>query len=356
MNKIFYIGDAKCKSLDNELRFECFENLFYKYLDPTKYSLTHSNSDNNLNTLNDYDTIVLGGNTILSDEYINQIYNVISTNKNIIVWGSGCNFPSREFIDILENTNDPPYLYSYSCEEKLQELATYCNFFSVSGPLTYKVLNKSFIDTSNILISGDPGFLLKEKNITTTHPIFKFSDKAKIIALNWGTYCNSIYGENELQIEDILSKSCKIFINRGYKIYIYPLSKDDILPCQNLYEKINDKNNVVLDTNLYSNGEILSILKKCYISINLKLNANIISSVAHIPFICLEYNLESIDFIKAINCEDLLLFNDQIYSTQNLIDKLNYINNNYNSIINIINNQTESYDFILEIPFKNNLF
>lgn len=356
MNKVFYIGDTQYKSLDNELRFECFKNLFYKYLDSNKYSLASLSSNINLNDIDDYDTIVLGGGSILLEEYINIIHTVISKNKNIIIWGSGCDLPSKEFINVLENSTDPPYLYSDLCEEKLQELSSYCKYFGVSGPSTYKILNKSFVDTSNILISGDPGFLLSEKSISRSNPIFKFSDKEKIIALNWGNCFNSIYGENELFIEDTISKVCNTLIDRGYKIYIYSIDKNDISPCQSLYKKIKNKDNVILDTKIYSSGEILSILKKCYISINLKLHSSIISSVANVPFICLGYSFKCVDFVKSIGCEELLLFTDEISSTQDFIDKVNYINNNYNSIINIINNQIESYNFILEMPFKNNLF
>ncbi|MGL5693221.1 MAG: polysaccharide pyruvyl transferase family protein, partial [Peptostreptococcaceae bacterium] len=326
MNKIFYIGDLEYKSLDNELRFECFKRLFYKYLDYDKYSLVYSNPNINLYDIDDYQTIVLGGGSILLDDYINIIYNGMQKNKNIIIWGSGCDLSSKEFINILENTNDPPYLYSYSIEEKLQELSSYCKYFGISGPLTYKLLNKSFIDTSNILISGDPGFLLSEKKINKSNPIFKFSDKEKIIALNWGTCENGIYGENELFIEDILSKTCNTLIDRGYKIYIYPLYKNDISACQDLYKKIKQNNNdVILDTNIYSSGEILSILKRCYISINLKLHGSIISSVANVPFICLGYSFKCVDFVKSIGCDDLLIFTDEISSYQNLIDKINYI-------------------------------
>ncbi|MGL4912709.1 MAG: hypothetical protein ACRC3Y_09795, partial [Romboutsia sp.] len=81
-----------------------------------------------------------------------------------------------------------------------------------------------------------------------------------------------------------------------------------------------------------------------------------ISSVANVPFICLGYSFKCVDFVKSIGCDDLLIFTDEISSYQNLIDKINYINNNYNSIINIINNKIESYNFILEMPFKNNVF
>ncbi|MGL4911645.1 MAG: polysaccharide pyruvyl transferase family protein [Romboutsia sp.] len=356
MNKVFYIGDIEYKSLDNELRFECFKKVFYKYLDSSKYSLVYSNPDINLYDIKDYHTIVLGGGSILVDDYLDIIYNGIQSNKNIIIWGSGCDLPSKEFINVLENSNDPPYFYSYSSEEKLQELSKYCGYIGVSGPLTYKLLNKSFIDTSNILISGDPGFLLSEKKINKNNPIFNFSDREKIIAVNWGTCTNEMYGQNESHIEDILSKTCNILIDRGYKIYIYSIDKNDISSCQSLYKKINNKDSVILDTNIYYSGEILSILKKSYISINLKLHANIISSVANIPFICLGYSFKCVDFVKSIGCEELLLFTDEISSHQDFIDQINYINNNYNSIINIINNKIESYNFILEMPFKNNLF
>ncbi|MGL5507736.1 MAG: polysaccharide pyruvyl transferase family protein, partial [Paraclostridium sp.] len=282
--------------------------------------------------------------------------NAINLGKKVMVWGSGYDWAEKDFIDLLESSESPPYLFSDSTEFKLNEISLNGQFFGVRGPLTYKLLEKSFIDMSNINISGDPCFLLKPKPMYEYTPILKITDDKPIVAINWGTCLNKIYGNNEHLIESTLTKVCKSLIASGYRLYIYVMWNEDIAPCTNLYNSIDDPRNVTLDTNLYCAGQILTLLEKCVFSINLKLHANIISSVARTPFICLGYRFKSMDFVKSINCEDLIVFTDDLNLKSSIEDKIDYISNNYDLITNKIDEEINKYNSFLEIPFVDNLF
>ncbi|MGL4911406.1 MAG: polysaccharide pyruvyl transferase family protein [Romboutsia sp.] len=356
MHKIIYIGCVDNENVGEKLMLESFINLFNRYLDSTKYLLKVSNPDNDLFCIDEYDSIVLGGGALLIDKYIDILYSAVVRNKNILVWGCGYDLADKNLLHLIEHSKMPPYLYSYLGEEKLQDIIRHSNYFGVRGPLTYKLLQKTVIDSSKVFISGDPGFLLEPKNIETNSPIEKFSPNDKIIAINWGTTLNKMYGDDETTIENTLVSICNSLIDSGYKIYIYPLENKDINPCTNLCNKIKNDDFVALDDSIRSGGQLLNILSKCYFSINLKLHANIISAVSSTPFICLGHRFECFDFVKSINCEDLLVSTDSESFECDILAISEYIHQNYPIVARKIFNNVKDFKNILETPFKEDLF
>ncbi|MGL4797609.1 MAG: polysaccharide pyruvyl transferase family protein, partial [Paraclostridium sp.] len=224
------------------------------------------------------------------------------------------------------------------------------------GPLTYKLLANSFIDTTNVIMSGDPGFLLQPEELNKDVEILKFCKNDKVVGINWGTCMNRIYGKNEKYVEDNLVKVCKDLILKGYKLYLYTMWDSDIKHLKNLYNRINDNQNVILDTKLHPAGQMLNILKRCHFTINLKLHANIISSVANTPFICLGYRFKTIDFTKSINSEELLVLTDEKDIDYVIKDKIKYIENNYTYVKAKLKLELGKYNNSLESMFKEELY
>ncbi len=355
MKRILYIGWLGYNNLGDELMFEIFDSLCTSYLD-FDYQVTPRTPDISLKDMVDYDTIVLGGGSILSPEYIDWLYGAIEMNKNVMVWGSGYDRAEKQYVDLLEKSSMPFCLYNDKTKTQLIDIVNKSKYIGVRGPLTYSLLKSANVNMEKVYLSGDPGMLLKPRKFPTRCPIIKFNREDKIIALNWGTSYNKIYGKDEKYVENQLAEVCKILLAQNYKIYMYTMWPKDIILSKSLYNKIGSTNNVILDTNLYSAGELLSILKQCTLSINLKLHGNIISAAAGLPFVSLGYRFKCFDFIKSMDLNELIVPTDEKLMVQDILRAIEFINSNRSLISNKLVKYKELYSKRLLCPFKEGLF
>src|SRR5699024_89736 len=113
-------------------------------------------------------------------------------------------------------------------------------------------------------------------------------NQSKTILMNWGTSYNNIFGKNELVIEQELVRVIRILISQGYTVSIYPIWVEDIESVKRLSQKVND-DRCVVHTVVYEAKTLQKMINDSYLSINLKLHANILSAAANRPFISLAY-------------------------------------------------------------------
>ena len=304
----------------------------------------------------EYDVVVLGGGSLLSIKRIDFIYEQMNLGSRIFIWGSGCDYFDKESLKALTENNKLIKVYPDNINKIIYNISNKCEFFGVRGPLTYNALQNCTNNFNKIIISGDVGFLLKEKNLNNDIPIKGINDDSKIVAVNWGTSKNNIYGQNEKNIEDNLVKICKYLLNNNYIVYLYKMRTKDTDSILQLYKRVGPHRNLILDTNLYSGGELLSILKKCFFSINFKLHGNVISATANTPFICLGYRSKCFDFVQSIGCDKLIVSTDELNIYSEVICRTEYIVNNYDEIKTTMQNHINDYRIKLLSPFVNNLF
>lgn len=336
--------------------WEIFKGLCDKYKVSEKYEIINNYEDSDINNLKNYDVVVLGGGSLLVPGYIDMIYKSFISDAKVFVWGTGYDWANKDYITSLEEKDVPAYLYPDETELILQELVPKCEFFGVRGPLTYSLLEKSFVDINNLIISGDPGFALEEKPLEGHMPITRLNEDDKIVAINWGTSFNNIYGNNEEKIEDDLAKVCNYLMDNGYKVYLYIMWDQDLDSVMRLYKKITHHDNLIIDTNIYSGGQLLSLLKKCIFTINFKLHGNITSAAGNVPFVCLGYRFKCFDFVKSIGCDKLIIPTDSKDIYSDLINCINYINDNYDEIKNTMKSYIDDYKKKIELPFVKGLF
>lgn len=349
--KIFYMGWVGNNNIGDDLMLDNFKKCMSIY-NKEKEGVYPSYPNVDINEINNYDIIVLGGGSILQYDYIKVLYNALNSGKRVIVWGAGYDCLEKEFIERVEKSNVPPYLYTDEQEQMLNEIAERADFFGVRGPLTYKLLEKSFINMDKIKIIGDPGFLVEEE-MRESSPINKLKDKKNIIAINYGESNNRIFGQDQEKLEEDVIYLCNKLISKGYSLYLYSMWENDLDSLIRLYNKILDTKDVALDLNLYNGGELVSILRKCKFSINLKLHANIISLVANTPFVCIGYRFKSYDFIKSINCEELIVSTDSKGFNEEVFNIIKYIESNYKNIKVKMDKEYKKYKEGLEEIFKN---
>lgn len=343
--KILYLGWIGANNLGDDLMF----NIFKEYIAKEKgddYSIDGLFPNPNYNNFNNYDLVCLGGGSILLKGFINVLYNAIKAGKKVIIWGSAFDSDlSLEYIDRIENSSLPIYIYSDTTEFQLNEISKKALFFGVRGSLTYNILKNSYVDMNNIVISGDPGFLLEESDESKA----KFEKDDNVVGINFGTSNNYIYGKNENYVEEELVKICNTLLDEGYKLYLFALWDRDLDFISHLYSQLNKHENVILDLDIHDAKDFVSIIKNCVFTINLKLHANVISAVANVPFISLGYRVKSYELLKSLDLENLNIFTNEKKLEEKILNKIEFINKNSDSIKKTLIKKINEYK---EIHYK----
>ena len=337
--KILYIGWVGYKNIGDELMLENFKKLAKEKLGSDciiKATMCSENFDN----FNGYDVVCLGGGSILSEGFINVIYRALEQDKKIIIWGSGYDDIFEEEFCQMISKSEFAYIYSDLIEEKLDEIAKKANFFGVRGPITHRILKKSNLDISNIILSGDPGLLLEEEKFNNP---YTFKKEDKYVGINVGTMFNKVYGGNEERVFEALLRVANDLISSGYKIYLYSMWPNDLDRILYFYNSIEETKNVILDMENRKGHELLTIIKNCVFTINFKLHANVISAAASVPFVCLGYRLKCYDFVKSLNQERLLVSTGSENIYEDVSRKIKYLKSNGEKVEKELENKVNIY-------------
>lgn len=350
---VLYLGWVGYANIGDDLLFHNFRAYIQKKFGDDTVIKTIYPAEGLEIDLESYDIVAIGGGSVLLGSYIDVLYDAVKLGKKTMVWGSGYDeMLEKEFVDRIENSKIPPYIYSDKHEERLNYIAENADFFGVRGPLTYALLEKSFVNMDKVIISGDAGLLLEEEELDEKGTNLDFDEKNNVVAVNFGGTFNRIYGGNEEIVLESLKKFCIKLIDDGYKIYLYPMWDQDVSILVELYKNLPNKDMVILDVVLHTGGQLLSMLKKCKASINFKLHGNITSALAGTPFICLAYRLKCYDFLKSMDCEELGVATDSEDMFAELDRAFNYILDNENDIKNTLKNKTEEYRKLLIDSFN----
>lgn len=359
--KILYIGWIGQKNIGDELMWDLFKESFNETIEKGNWELhgTIRKPARDFD-LDQFDLIVLGGGSIICGNNIPILHEALRKGKKVMIWGSGIDLIQKNHIPLLEagkKINVHEY-FTEDIQNKLVEVIEHAEFAGVRGPLTYELIKQMGANEEKLKMIGDPGLLLKEKDKVDetakhiTHP-FKGS---KMIGVNWGTSFNHVYGGNEKNVEDQLTEALKNFINKGYQIYLYSVWDKDIPAMKRLYKKVNDQENVILDTTLYDVNLLIQLLSQFEFTINFKLHANLISLAANTPAIALAYRFKVYDFAQSVNLNKLVISTDSKHINNKLMDLETIINEERDTIISRVNHKKEEYINMINTPFKQNLY
>lgn len=350
MKKLLYIGWIGFNNLGDELLWNIFKDTCAKYFDDNQLTITPSLPGIDLNKLEQFDTVVLGGGSLLLPGYLQILQNALHQGKSVIIWGSGIDWVEKANLDLLTNDKLSSLEQNFKQQDidVLDEVIERAVFVGVRGPLTKKaieiMLGKEKSQKVNII--GDPALLLQHTNSSNS--------QEKIIGINWGTTFNRLHGANEELVEKQLVEAAKKLINKGYKILIYTVWTDDIPHCERLYKKINNPENVSLDKNLYTEQQLIEILSKCKATINFKLHANLLSLTANVPAIALGYRFKVFDFAALLGFEKFVLSTDSKDLTNEILDRVEIIENTESQILKQYVFTQQKYTPLLESLFAKN--
>ncbi|UED76415.1 polysaccharide pyruvyl transferase family protein [Brevibacillus sp. DP1.3A] len=306
MKKVLYVGWLGFKNLGDELMWDAFHDLSRKYLDPAKYKVIPSLPGVDLNDLSEYDTVVLGGGSLLVPGYVDVAYRAVEQKKRLWIWGSGFDSQDKVQLDSSGTLTTKLMTGNEKMSQMLKKIAEHATFFGVRGPVTLQYLQQAGV-SDKAWISGDPGMLLLPASSAAE------ADKSKrlTIGINWGTSYNRIYGKNENAVEDALVHAAKRLIKLGYDIHLLTMWGPDREAIKRLHKKIGDPTHTILDLELHDHSKMLELMKGFQATINFKLHANVLSAAAGVPFVCLAYRIKSIDFAYSLDLPELLVSTDE---------------------------------------------
>lgn len=355
--RILYIGWIGFQNLGDELMYDLFKEKVSEmegdfHIDVVNYVEKYLQNVN----ISDFDLIVLGGGSIFSgprhtiEPYLIQfLYDAIKVEKKVMIWGSGIDSLSETAISTVGNGGKIDLNLSDKMIKKINYVFENSVWSGVRGPLTLNVF-KGLGTANNLQQSGDPGFLMQMKQSNTIR------EKENIIGVNWGTTYNSLYGGDEMKVENQLVDTLKELIRQGYKIYLFVLWGPDTEASLRLYEKLSNPKMVTFDAKLYDYHGLLPIINKFKFTINFKLHASYLSLAAGTPFIALGYRFKVYDFVKSIQMENFIISTNTSELEQKTLALTEYITENEQSIITHMKTIQDKYVEKLLVPFQNNLY
>ncbi|PGY48502.1 polysaccharide pyruvyl transferase family protein [Priestia megaterium] len=350
MKKVLYIGWIGFGNLGDELLWHVFKELSEQYYSEDEIEITPSFPGVDFKNVDPYDTVVLGGGSLLLPGYLQVLQKAADLGKDILIWGSGMDWVEKEQLDkMLAGENiSLRKLFTEKDGELMKDVFNRVSFAGIRGPLAKKALEAIGVDSEKIRIIGDPGLLLSANSVG--------DKKEKIIGVNWGTTYNRLYGGNELAVEDALASACKKLIQQGYKIAIYLVWGSDKASCQRLFDKINDPEHVVFDEKLYKEQELMTILSHYTMTINFKLHANILSLAAGVPCVALGYRFKVFDLAYSLGLEKCVVSPDSLTLEKDVLNRVAYIETNYEDILSQYKGSENLYKPYLIEPFQKKIF
>lgn len=352
MKKILYLGWIGYNNLGDEWMWSMFQRLSEHYLNPDKYQVIPSLPGVDVNNISAYDTIVLGGGSLLIPGYIDILHRAAKQNKKVIIWGSGHDRLNRLVINDDRTLSPEPANDSTNFRSMMQEAVGSAVFCGVRGPWTYDYLKECGVTLDRVAISGDPAMLA----LPPSQDKSREQAEERWIGINWGTSYNRIYGKNEREVEDELAFAAQRWIREGYKIYLYVVWGPDRESAKRLQQKIGFPDHVVFDPEIRTLESYLQLMQQFTFTVNLKLHANVLAAAANTPFICLGYRFKSYDFVHSLNLPEIIVPTHSSCLEAELLNTAAFILKNKDLIIHRIHDLRQVVTTQLEIPFTEELF
>ncbi|MFS8189054.1 glycosyltransferase [Rossellomorea marisflavi] len=333
---ILYLGWLGKHNVGDDVLYEQFKHMIYDlHYKQNKRMIINidtfaATSEYKIDVLN-YDLIVLGGGSLLQmPSFLEVCKEGIVKGVPVVSWGTGVDGPfSQDQADSLyvsgENAADVRSIYNQF------------DYISVRGPYSKNFLINSGI-TKEIYEIGDPALAYARELFGET---LECNPEERNILINWGTSYNNILGGNEIAVENELVIVIQELLDRGYSVTVYPIWTEDIQPVKRLVQKVNNPKCSII-AEVYEARVLQKFISEAYLTINLKLHANILSASVDRPFISLAYRGKCFDFAKTVNCPDFAVPTDNI-SAEGILHLVSEIEMNYLDTVSRIKKARTKY-------------
>lgn len=303
-----------------------------------------------------FDTIVLGGGSLIIPGYVDLVHEALELGKTIIIWGSGHDrlhpwAPSQD-----GQRRPEAAVESAAYREKLKAVMASSVYCGVRGPWTIDYVDKLGALPKHIELSGDSAMLMNALNPGARLQSSPNIQGNRTIGINWGTSYNRIYGGNEEQVENALATTGRALLALGYKLHLYSVWGPDQEALGRLYRKLGQGENVTFDPKVYTASEYVQLLQGFDATINFKLHANLLSAAANVPFVCIGYRFKSFDLMQGLGLSDWIVAADDTQLSDKLMEKVQAAAAWRGGYINKLDEGRQTAYQSLVTPFRERLF
>ncbi|GLX70616.1 polysaccharide pyruvyl transferase family protein [Paenibacillus glycanilyticus] len=321
MRKVLYLGWIGFNNLGDEWMWEMFNELAETHLKKDEYQVIPSLPNVEWKKVNEYDTIVLGGGSLIVPGYVDLVHEALELGKNIVFWGSGHDRLHQWLPSADGRLKPAAALETAPYSKKLKAIMEHNAYCGVRGPWTVDYIESLGAYSNKISISGDPAMLMNALNpVDRSDRSVQIGNK-RTIGINWGTSYNRIYGGSEEKVENALAEAGRTLLALGYNLHLYSVWGPDKEALARLYGKIGHDERVTMDPKVYSAADYVQLLSSFTATINFKLHANLLSAAANVPFVCIGYRFKSFDLMHGLGLADWIVSADDTQLSIKLIQK-----------------------------------
>ena len=174
------------------------------------------------------------------------------------------------------------------------------------------------------------------RRYTNISEILNIIENEKVVGititdLKWHPVYRNYNGLSEKIIYS-LSNVIKYLVGKGYFIFLIPQlfgEVEDISLLEDIRE-LNEEKIFILPSNMDSYAQQV-IISKLFCVISMRYHPNIFAAKGNIPSICISYEHKMEGFMEKLGRTDLMIKVEEI-STNKIIDKFTYLEENYNTI------------------------
>ncbi|WML39499.1 polysaccharide pyruvyl transferase family protein [Neobacillus sp. OS1-2] len=308
--RLLYLGYLGFNNIGDEVCYEAFLQAMNEWSPKphtiSTFPLSSGKSLKDFYNESPFDAVILGGGSLLQGNlFLTLAEEAIQMRIPLYCYGTGIDYLSEEAIASYSDQNKyTPHSFFNNREidqDRIKHVIEKATYSGLRGPITNWFINGLAPDTVHYSIIGDPGLIFNPPVDHYIRDNYFLDLNRKMVAVNWGTTYNRLFGSDESALKLQLIESCNYLISKGYHIVIFPMWDKDLIYCKELYESINNRKEVTLINEICTATQIFHFLAGCHFSINLKLHANILSAASLTPFIQLAYRSKGFDFAASIN-------------------------------------------------------
>jgi len=349
---VLYIGYLGFNNVGDEVCYEAFVQSITRWSSSVEkviaYDIKENTGIKEMLKEETIDAVILGGGSLFQGNiFLTLAEEAMELNLPLYSYGTGIDYLTEDTLTkFMDGDVFEPSTYFDNRQiptARIKRVVEYMTYCGIRGPLTFQFLKGLTSDLSSIEIIGDSGFIYHPESDSYILDHYLPQIQNPMVAVNWGTTFNKLFGYNEASVKDQLIESCRYLLSKGYHIVVYPMWDQDIDSCRELSKQIENNESVTFIPETCTATQIYTFLTACHFSINLKLHATILSASAATPFIQLAYRSKGFDFAHSINQGENTLFTHSTSIFKTVQEKEEEITNHYDSYTKKLNEEKDKY-------------
>ncbi len=182
------------------------------------------------------------------------------------------------------------------------EIIRHARFIGVRGPLSKERLESWGVPGDRIQWVGDPALYFARRNRSSYH-------ESGEIAVNLGVTYGQLYGFDERQLEETVTRAIQQLVRIGWKVTLVCAWQPD----DAVIERITTRTSVACIEHWHDNyGRALESIEKFDIVLSEKLHVAVAAACEGVPFVALCYRSKVLDFCRTIGWDEFCLSTEHL--------------------------------------------